>query len=303
MTAPDLSVVVVTYRAADFVGACLRSLRADDIDIELIVVDNASPDDTLDVVRGSRPDARLVPMRSNLGFARAVNAGVAEASGRHVLLLNPDTVVLAGALATLTRAMDADGSIGVVAPRLLNSDGTDQGTARRFPTPAAAVFGRRSPLTRLFPRNRWSNRFLVGLQRGADRAPFEVDWVSGACLLSPTALFRQLGGMDEGFFMHFEDTDWCQRVKDAGLRVVCVPEAEVVHHEGGCRQGWPVSQVCHFHRGAYRYFSKHQLQGTRAALRPVAAGLLAARAAAVITNNGIQGRRVRRRPLTQAMGR
>lgn len=303
MTAPDLSVVVVTYRAADFVGACLHSVRADDIDIELVVVDNASPDDTVDVVRRSRPDARIIPMRSNLGFARAVNAGVAEASGRHVLLLNPDTVVPAGALATLTRAIDADGSIGVVAPRLLNSDGTDQGTARRFPTPAAALFGRRSPLTRLFPGNRWSSRFLVGLQRGADRAPFDVDWVSGACLLSPTALFRQLGGMDEGFFMHFEDTDWCQRVKQAGLRVVCVPEAEVVHHEGGCRQGWPASQVCHFHRGAYRYFSKHQLRGARAALRPLAAGLLAARAAAVITNNGIQGRRLRRRPLTPAMGR
>lgn len=303
MRSPDLSVVVVTYRAARFVDACLRSVRADDIGIELVVVDNASPDDTVDVVRRSRPDARVISMHANLGFARAVNAGVAQATGRHVLLLNPDTVVPAGALSTLAKAIDADRSIGVVAPRLLNSDGTDQGTARRFPTPAAAVFGRRSPLTRLFPDNRWSSRFLIGLQRGEDRAPFDVDWVSGACLLSPMAVFRELGGMDEGFFMHFEDTDWCQRVKDAGLRVVCVPEAEVVHHEGGCRQGWPASQVYHFHRGAYRYFSKHQLQGPRAALRPVAAGLLAARAAAVITNQKVQGRRLRRRPLTPAMGR
>lgn len=284
VAAPDLSVVVVTYRSAGFVDTCLRTIRAEGLTLEVIVVDNDSPDDTVRVVATAHPDATIIEMGGNTGFATAVNAGVARASGRHVLLLNPDAEVHPGALDAMVRCADGDPAIGVVAPRLLNADGTDQGTARAFPTPAAALFGRRSPLTRLFPRNRWSSRFLVGLQRSDDE-PFDVDWVSGACLLSPRGLFEELGGLDEGFFMHFEDADWCRRVGDVGRRVRVLPAATVLHHEGGCRQGWPPSQVRAFHRGAYRYWSKHHVRGAVNPLRLVAASLLAARALAVMSKN------------------
>jgi N-acetylglucosaminyl-diphospho-decaprenol L-rhamnosyltransferase len=293
VTQLDLTVVVVTYRSADFIVDCLATVTAARHTIEIVVADNDSPDDTVAVVRAARPDVTVVETGGNLGFATAVNVGVAAGSGRHVLLLNPDTEVRPGALDALVDALDTDAALGIVAPRLLNTDGTDQGTARMLPTPAAAVFGRRSPLTRAFPGNRWSRRYLIGLDRDGSGA-FDVEWVSGACLMSPRALFESLDGLDEGFFMHFEDADYCRRVLDAGRRVRCIPSAEVVHAEGGCRQGWPADQVRHFHHGAYRYWSKNHAPGRRNPLRVVAATSLAARAAGIIARDAIRERRSHR---------
>lgn len=292
MSSPDLSVVIPTYRSAGFIGACLESVHSGSLDVEVIAVDNASPDDTVGTIRRVRPDAAVVEMGRNAGFAAAVNEGVRHARGRNVLLLNPDTVVRPNALDAMAALLDTDTAVGVVAPRLLNIDGTDQATARAFPTPAAAIFGRRSVLTRLFPGNRWSRRFLIGLDHDSDER-FPVDWVSGAALMSPRALFAELGGFDEGFFMHFEDTDWCHRVKDAKRSVMCEPAAEIVHLEGGCRQGWPAEQVRHFHYGAYRYWRKHHLTGPRVVLRPLVAAALAARAIAVLSTNQLKNSRRR----------
>lgn len=280
---PDLSVLVCTYRCEDFIVACLDAVvaTAADHDFELVVVDNDSPDGTVATVRRAHPGATVVEMGSNAGFAAANNAALAVARGRHVVLLNPDALVAPGALDRLVATLDEHPEVGVVAPRLLNVDGSDQQTARSFPTPAAALFGRRSPLTRLFPRNRWSARFLTGRDHQGDE-PFAVDWVSGACLMARRIELVGLGGLDEGFFMHFEDADLCHRVKDAGWSVLCVPGARVVHREGGSRRGWPVAQVRHFHRGAFRYWTKHHAPQRWHPARPVAAILLGARAALVI---------------------
>lgn len=280
---PDLSVLVITYNSAADIATCLRAVKGTlTVRHEVIVIDNASLDGTADLVRREHPDVTVVDMGTNAGFARGNNRAIAEAAGRHLLLLNPDTEVRAGALDTLVAFLDADTTAGVAAPRLLNSDGTDQGTARAFPSPAAGLFGRRSPLTRLWPSNRWSRRFLVGTWHDGD-GPFEVDWVSGACLMLPASVARRVGGLDEGFFMHFEDTDLCHRIKDAGLRVWCVPDAEVVHHEGGSRRGWPPAQLWHFHHGARRYYRRHALVGwrRRVLLGPLVTALLYGRCAAL----------------------
>jgi GT2 family glycosyltransferase len=288
--------VIVTWNCRSYLGPCLESVwrSTQEHTFEVIVADNASSDGVTDYLRRAWPDVRVIETGGNLGFAVANNRAFATARGRHIVLLNPDTVVRAGALDRLVAHLDEHPGAGVVAPRLLNPDGTDQGTARRFPSPAVAVLGRRSPLTRLFPDNRWSRRYLVGRNHANDR-PFEVDWVSGACLMVPRTVIDQVGGLDEGFFMHWEDADWCFRVKQAGRSVWCVPDAEVTHHEGGSRQGWPAAQVLHFHRGAYRFYAKHFAGGPRRPLRPLVRAALMTRAGLVIVSgrSGRSGRRGR----------
>lgn len=294
----DLSVLIVTYNCRPFVDPCLESVRdtVKDHTVEVLVADNASTDGVTDHVRGAWPQVRLLETGGNYGFAVANNRALDLARGRHVLLLNPDTKVRPGALDRLVSFLDQHPEVGVAAPRLLYPDGSDQGTARRFPSPAAAIFGRRSPLTRLFPRNRWSRRYMIGREHPGDR-PFPVDWVSGACLMIRRDAVDRVGGLDEGFFMHWEDADWCFRVKQAGFAVCCVPDAEVMHHEGGSRQGWPAAQIVHFHRGAYRFYAKHMATGVRLPLRPLARAVLMTRAGFLVALG-----RLRRPPRSEATG-
>ena len=205
-----------------------------------------------------------------------------------LLLLNPDTLVTPGALDQMVDFLDSEPRAGAVGPKLLNPDGSDQGTARSFPTPAAAVFGRRSPVTRAFPRNRFSKRYLSGRDH-AGSEPFEVDWLSGACLMVPRRVADQVGVLDEAYFMYWEDADWCRRIKLAGYSVHCVASSEVVHDEGA-RRGASAQQVRWFHQSAYRYWAKHHASGPRAVLRPLAWGALQSRASAVVIHSRLAGR-------------
>jgi N-acetylglucosaminyl-diphospho-decaprenol L-rhamnosyltransferase len=235
----------------------------------------------VETIRHERPAVSVIEMGRNAGFSAANNRAISEASGRYVMLLNPDTIALPESIAKLVDFMDATPRAGVAAPRLLNTDLSDQGTARSFPTAAAAIFGRRSLLTKLLPSNRWSRRYLRGRSVAGDD-PFEVDWVSGAAMLVRRDAIAQVGPLDEGFFMHWEDADWCHRMKDAGWTVYCVPAARIVHHEGGSRRGWPPKQLRAFHEGAFRYYVKHHAPQWWNPLRYIAAAGLGARAAALI---------------------
>lgn len=287
MPVPDVSIVVVTHDSADVVGRCLAAVgpSVSRHVAEVLVVDNASSDATVETVRRTCPDAWLLRNPRNEGFARANNRAIARARGRHVLLLNPDTLASPGAIDALLDVADRTADAGVLAPRLVHPDGRDQGTARAFPTLSAALFGRRSPLTRWFPNNRWSRRFLTGRDVVSDH-PFEVDWVSGACMLVPRHVIAEVGPLDPGYFMYWEDADWCRRIKAHGFRVLVVPDGIVVHHEGADRHGWPARQVLRFHRAAYRYVARNHLHGFRGLLRPPAAIALALRALAVLVVQG-----------------
>ncbi|WP_404392247.1 glycosyltransferase family 2 protein [Humibacillus xanthopallidus] len=287
--AADLDVVIVSYESSHLIGACLDSIEGarGGLDLTVTVADNASTDGTVALVRGRGDRTRVVEMGRNAGFATANNRAIAAGAARHVLVLNPDTVVTTGALETLVAFADAHPAAGVVAPRLLNTDGSPQLTARAFPTPAAAVFGRRSPVTRWFPHNRWSSRFLVERDH-LSAEPFTVDWVSGAAMLVPRSVIESVGAFDEDFFLFWEDADWCRRISRAGHEVWCVPEAVVVHDEGGTRaHGWTPRTIRHFHTGAYRYWAKHHAPQPWNPLRVGAAGLLGARAAALTVTTSI----------------
>ena len=281
----DVDVVIVGYHSRDLVLACLNSLSAaaDGAVLSVTVVDNGSNDGTVEAVQARGDGTRVIDMGANTGFAVANNAGMARGTGRYVLVLNPDTVVGTGALRTLVEFADRHRGAGVVAPRLLNADGTPQLTARAFPTAAAGLFGRRSLLTRWFPRNRWSRKFLAEREQIDDGQPFQVDWVSGAAMLVPRTVHSETAGFDENFFLFWEDADWCRRIKDAGFSVWCVPAATIVHDEGGTRgHRWSAAMIRSFHRGAYRYWTKFHAPQWWNPLRWAAALLLSARAGVVI---------------------
>jgi hypothetical protein len=293
----DLSVLIVSYNTRELLAACLRSLpRAlAGHTYEAIIADNASADGSVAMLQSDWPEVRVIQMGSNTGFARATNRAMAQARGRYVLLLNSDAEALPGSLDVLIDFMDSAPMAGVAAPQLLNTDLTDQGTARAFPTPAAALFGRKALFTRLWPTNPWAQRYMIGRQQ-AGSEPFRVDWVSGACFMVPRSVVERVGPLDEGFFMHWEDADWCHRISGVGYGVYCVPRARVVHHEGQServfggagprrRPGRPPWLVWVFHRSAYRYFVKYHAPQRWNPLRMVAALALAARAGMIIAAN------------------
>jgi N-acetylglucosaminyl-diphospho-decaprenol L-rhamnosyltransferase len=295
----DVLVAIVSFHCRDDVVACVESVRRSTagLEVDLVVADNGSADGTVATLVDHPAGVRVLDLGRNTGFAHASNRAIESGPSRSILLLNPDTTVEPGAIETLSAWLDDHPGTGVVAPRLVNPDGSDQQTARAFPTPAAAIFGRRSPLTRLFPRNRWSTRFLTGRDHDGDD-PFPIDWVSGAALMVPRSVADEVGLLDEGYFLFWEDADWCRRIKDAGYEVWCVPTATVVHHEGGTRgHGWATPVVRHFHSGAYRYWRLHHAPQAWNPLRWTAAAALAARAAAIVsrerTRSALSARRAR----------
>jgi GT2 family glycosyltransferase len=253
---PDCSVVIVNYHSEALLRACLESLpsSAHPFSLEVIVVDNSGTARASGALEAF-PEARLIEAGGNVGFARACNLGMAAARGRHLLLLNPDTVAHPGAVATLSRELDASPEIGVVAARLLNPDGTLQYSCRRFPRALSIFFGRYALLTRLFPANPVSTDYLYLDWDHASTRP--VDWASGACLMIRREVYERVGGLDDGYFLFVEDMDWCRRIRDAGHEVVYVPEAEVTHRIGASRGPVPSWVMWERHRSMLRYVRKH----------------------------------------------
>jgi N-acetylglucosaminyl-diphospho-decaprenol L-rhamnosyltransferase len=251
-----VSVVIVNYRAYVEVGQCLASLEAfRGDDIEVILVDHATSPAEADALAGAFPWVRVLAVRANPGFAAGVNRAAAIARGRYLLLLNPDSLVQTDVCRTLARWMDGAPEVGAVGPRILDTDGTIQGSARRFPDLTTALGGRTTFLTRLLPGNRLSRRnLLVG---NHVREPRAVDWVSGACVMVRHDAFRTVGGMDEGFFLYWEDADLCARLAQRGWTTVYHPLVHVTHACGVSSAHAARASLVAFHESAYRYYWKH----------------------------------------------
>jgi N-acetylglucosaminyl-diphospho-decaprenol L-rhamnosyltransferase len=275
----NVSVIIVTYNSRRVVGQCLASLQQhlDGDAYEVIVVDNASPDGTADFVASSHPRTKLVRRPSNDGLSAAINDGVAASHGRFVMQLNPDVRVEGDVMAPLARYLDEHADVGVVAPKLLNDDGSLQLSCRAFPGYATALFNRYSVLTQVLPGNRFSRDYLMSDFDHAERR--DVDWVSGAALMFPRTVFDLVGGWDAGYFMFNEDVDFCHRVHDAGLRVVYEPAIAVYHSIGASKSASP-RLIIERHKSMWRYYRKH-LRGNVAQDAVTAAGI-AARGAAVL---------------------
>jgi N-acetylglucosaminyl-diphospho-decaprenol L-rhamnosyltransferase len=231
-----LTVVIVSYNTRELLRMCLASVvRAGPT--EIIVVDNASADDSVRMVQTDFPQVRLIASEQNLGFVRANNLALRESLGDHLLLLNPDTELQDGAVAILQGFLDARPRAGAVGPRLVYGDGALQHAAFGFPT----------LLQTYFDFFRWPARLLQSTLNG--RYPvtaysgqsFRVDFVLGACLMIRRDAMEQVGLLDERYFMYCEEMDWCKRLGQAGWEVWCEPGATVVHREAqSSRQTrWP----------------------------------------------------------------
>jgi GT2 family glycosyltransferase len=233
---------------------CLESLRANqDVGHEVIVVDNASHDDTLEMLRGF-PEARVIANQDNRGFAAANNQALTVATGDYLLLLNPDTVVPPGALRELLNFAASQPEAGVIGPRLLNPDGSLQASCRRFPTVRAALI-RHTVLERLLRHAAATRDYLMS--DWDHQTPRDVDWVSGACLLVRRAAWEQVGPLDEGFYWGSEDVDYCFRMHRAGWRVMYTPQPAITHAVGRSTTQVIVPTIIRTHRSMQRLYAKH----------------------------------------------
>jgi len=223
----DVSVVVVSFNTAGLLAACLQALtRSEGVALEVFVVDNASHDGSAEMVARDFPAVRLIRNPSNRGFAAANNIALREARGRHVLLLNPDTLVQPATVATLAAFLDARPDVGITGPRVLNADGTLQSCGYWYPT-----------LVQEIRASRQANRLLgpwLGptTPRPDDGQSSRVDWVDGCCLLARREVLEQIGPLDEQFFLYAEELDWCRSARKAGWDIVTCPSAEMTHLQG-----------------------------------------------------------------------
>lgn len=253
---PTLSIIIVSWNVRDLLHRALDAAYAswgDRPGLEIIVVDNASGDGSVDMLREAFPQVRVIANTTNRGFPAGNNQGLDAATGDFLLLLNPDTEVLDDALPRLVGYARRNPDAGMVGAQLLNPDGSVQSSRRHFPT-LPVLFLESTWLAKLLPRKQAQHYYA---QAQPDRVTQDVDWVYGAAMLVRRAVVEQVGGMDEGFFMYSEELDWCHRIKDAGWRVVYCPEARIVHHEGKSSEQVVPARHIYFQSSKVRYARKY----------------------------------------------
>lgn len=271
----DISFIVVSWNVRELLKRALQSILEDtrDLPCEIIVVDNASRDGTVEMLRENFPNVRdsvrVIANTENVGFTRANNQGMEIAQGRYFFLLNPDTELEGGATRALLEFMDApeNARVGIVGPQLLYADGSLQSSRRRFPKFSTALF-ESTKLEQWFPNNSLLTDYR--LLNTDNNSTLDVDWIVGAAVFMRRAVYEQIGGFDERFFMYSEELDLCLRAKNArdtrtgaGWRVVYFPYGRVLHHEAKSSEQALARRDIYFHSSKVHYFKKHHgaLQG------------------------------------------
>jgi GT2 family glycosyltransferase len=258
-----LSAIIVNYNAGSLLRKCVDSLLACPLDIEIIVVDNASTDASLEILQ-DLSQVCVIRNSTNVGFAAACNIGIGASSSPYLLFLNPDCFFKPGAVSVLLSTLQTATRIGMVGGLLMNEDGSEQGGGRRaVPTPWRSF-------VRAFGLHRFSNRwpklfydFHLHKQPLPDN-PIEVEAISGACMLIKRDAMEDVGLWDEGYFLHCEDLDWCMRFRQKGWKILFVPNARISHALGACSQSHRVFVDWHKHKGMVRFYGKffrHQYPG------------------------------------------
>ena len=282
----DLSVIILNWNTRDLLRNSLNSILHPDpdavssrpippADIEILVADNASSDDSREMVRAEFPEVKLVCSPMNIGFGAGNNLAVKEAVGRYVLFLNSDTIVIPGALNLLVQFADSHPDVGIVGPKLLNEDGSLQYSCRTYPNLGTGFF-RNTPLGRLFPKNSFTNDYLM--TSFDHMSPKDVDWVSGAALMMRRSIIDEIGAFDEEYFMFCEDVDLCYRVNhhprkasdsNSPWRVTYYPDSIIYHLIGKSTDLAPTRMTYEFHRSQHLFYKKHYAATTPLLLKPI----------------------------------
>lgn len=252
-----LSVVIVSYNVAGFLDHCLDSvIRAGNgLSLEVIVVDNSSTDNTVEMVREKYPRVTLIENAQNVGYSRANNQGIELGRGRYILLLNPDTIVPHNAFSESIRFLDDTKDAGLMSLKLVNADGSFQAACRRgFPTPLTSFY-RMTGLARLFPKSERFGRYNLTFLD--ENKTSEVDAVCGAYMMGRADILKKIRGFDEEFFMFGEDIDICYRIQQAGGRVFYHPAADVIHFKGESSRKNRMESKLHFYNSMFIFSKKH----------------------------------------------
>lgn len=249
----DISIIIVNWNTRQLLKDCLDSLQANPgaVSCEIWVVDNASTDGSVEMLRADYPHVNLIQNRANVGFARANNQAMRKASGRYLLLLNTDTRVTPGAVDAMLNLAEEKPQAGIVGACLFNADGSFQASYAEFPN-LWREFLILSGLGRLFFGNFYPNHAPI-----PGEMPHPVDYVQGACLLVRREAYEEVGGLDEGYFMYSEEVDWCFAMRDAGWQIWYQPEAAIIHLGGASSASRPTARELDLYLSRVRFFRKH----------------------------------------------
>lgn len=245
-----ISVVVLSWNTKGLLRDCLKSVKQSlvgDFKVEIIVVDNASNDGSVEMVKREFSETRLIINEKNLGYGKGNNVGIKAAKGEYVLVLNSDTIIDKGAIEKLVEFLDKNKGVAIVGPKLLNSDGTPQANCGRFPNLTISfimLYLEHFGLGRLV---RWS----------PDKSQF-VDWLMGAAFIARREVFEKIGGFDEKIFMYMEEIEWFYRARKAGFKAYFLKEAEIVHLGRGSSKSGKTDPILNIYRGIIYFFKKHK---------------------------------------------
>lgn len=252
----QVSVIIVSYNVSRFLENLLASLRRalSEMKSEIIVVDNSSDDDTVDFLKRSYPDIKLIENQTNVGFGRANNQGVRAAEGEYLLLINPDSVVQENTLREMVHFMKNHPEAGAAGCKILNANGTLQKACRRsFPTPWVAlskIFG----LSALFPKSKLFGRYNLTFLN--PDTVHEVDAISGSFMFMRKEVFEEVGGFDEDYFMYGEDIDLCFKIKQVNYKVCYNPNTSVIHFKGESTRRSNINRTYEFYRAMSIFVGK-----------------------------------------------
>lgn len=250
-----LSVVIVNWNTSELLLNCLHSVELaceayPEISAEIVVIDNASSDDSVAATKAQFPNVRLIESKENVGFARANNLAILESNGKYILLLNPDTLIATDALRTLVTFMDENPDAGAAGSLLRNPNGTLQPSCYVAPTPARELW-RLLYLDAIYPlANYRMHRWLQTCER-------QVDIVQGASLIVRRRVINQVGMLDADYFMYSEDFDWCHRIREGGWQIYWVPQSVVIHFGGQSTNQVATPMFLQLYEAKLRYFRKH----------------------------------------------
>jgi hypothetical protein len=250
----EVSIVIVSYNTCAAVERCIEAIRNQEsvYEYEIIVVDNASQDETVETIRSRWSDVSVVVEDKNLGFARACNVGILRSSFEFILLLNSDTVVSPGAIDVLVNKLLRDKRVAVVGPRLVDLNGATEASFGSTLTPFTELF--RSLVEWCVGRNVQFVSSLIRLR--ASRSKFTA-WVSGACLLVRRNVAAEVGFLDERYFMYFEDIDFCSSIRKNGYQILFTSDVEIVHVRGQSVRTAPEATRLAYQESHLAFYEKH----------------------------------------------
>lgn len=258
MITPDISICIVTYRAREWLRGCLNSIfsQTHKSSFEIIVVDNGSQDEIAEMLARDFPTVRFIANPINMGYTKPMNQALCAGTGRFLMQLNPDTIILPGTLDNLVSFMEEHPQAGICGPKVLNRDGTLQLQCRRGEPRPLAVLSYFLGISRLFPHSQLFGGYLLNYL--SEDEVHEVPGVSGSCMLIRREVIEQIGYLDELFFAYQEDTDYCLRARKAGWKVYYVPMAVIIHYggQGGSRVE-PYRAIIAWHKSYWQLYKKH----------------------------------------------